>query len=196
MHRLSYHSKALVSGPAVFNALYAQAASFNGRADITGALLYMDGRWAQILEGDHEAITSLYDRITRDSRHEHVTLDYVIETESRLFPEWSMGRITDDDKADIPLARIIAATVATDSDARIRQLWSLAETAREPLSDASNTAAATSRGGDPPRPGPHALPPAGEGLRRPTNRQGMSKAILRCRKRDVACEAYPLLANC
>ncbi len=134
MHRLSYHSQALVTDAATFDELYAQAARFNAQAGITGALLYMGGRWAQILEGDQTAITGLYGRIARDSRHEHVTLDYVIETEGRLFPDWSMGRITDDDKADIPLARIITATVAADTDARIRQLRSLAQAAHGPLS--------------------------------------------------------------
>ncbi len=152
MHRLSYHSQALVSDPAVFDELYAQAARFNAQAEITGALLYMDGRWAQILEGDQTAITSLYGRIACDSRHERVTLDYVIETERRLFPDWSMGRITDDDKADIPLARIVTATVAADSDARIRQLRSLAQAARGPLSDLSvgSLPGATGQAGIPP----------------------------------------------
>jgi hypothetical protein len=140
VHRLSYHSQALVSSAAIFDELYAHAARFNAQAGITGALLYLDGRWAQILEGEYSAITSLFDRITRDSRHERVTLDYVIETEARLFADWSMARVTGDDKADIPLARIIAATIATDSDTRIRQLRSLARTAREPLSEADTTA--------------------------------------------------------
>ncbi|MGH3401419.1 MAG: BLUF domain-containing protein [Streptosporangiaceae bacterium] len=128
MHRLGYHSQALVSGPAVFDALYAQAASLNAQAGITGALLYMDGRWAQILEGDQAVITSLYDRIT------------------------------DDDKADVPLARIVAATVTADCDTRIRQLRALAQAAREPLSDTSarpapgrtRPADASGRGGIPP----------------------------------------------
>jgi hypothetical protein len=139
MHRLSYRSQALATDPAVIDALYAQAAQFNARAGITGALIFIEGRWAQILEGDRAAITDLYGRITRDPRHERVTLDYVIQTPARLFPDWLMGRITDDDKADIPLARIVAATVAADSDTRIRQLRSLAQAAREPLRDTSIT---------------------------------------------------------
>ena len=46
-----------------------------------------------------------------------------------------MVRITDDDKTDIPMARILAAVTAADYDANIRQLRSLARTARAPLSD-------------------------------------------------------------
>ena len=142
MHRLSYHSQALAVGPAVFDALYAQAVSHNALAGITGALVFIDGRWAQILEGEQAAITSLFDRISRDPRHERVTLDYVIQTPARLFPDWLMGRITDDDKADIPLARILYATVAADSDTRIRQLRALTAAAREPLRDVGDQPAA------------------------------------------------------
>jgi hypothetical protein len=133
MHRLSYHSHALAASPATLDAIYAEAAAFNASAGITGALLYLDGRWAQILEGDQADITGLYDRITRDPRHDRVTFDYLIKTEGRLFPDWSMGRITDDDKAEIPLARILVAVTAADADTSIRQLRSLAQAARAPL---------------------------------------------------------------
>ena len=158
MHRLSYHSHALVTGSGFFDDLYAQAARFNSQAGITGALMFIGGRWAQILEGDEGAITGLYDRIARDPRHERVTLDYLIETPGRLFPGWSMGRITDDEKADIPLARIIAATVAADSDTSIRQLRSLARAAGGPLS--STTARAwPGPAGDPVSASAQAEPP-------------------------------------
>lgn len=149
MHRLSYHSHALATGPAALDALYAESVAFNAKADITGALLFLDGRFAQILEGDQAAITRLYDRITRDPRHDHITLDYVITTEGRLFPTWSMARLTDDDKADIPLARILAATIAADSDTKIRQLRSLARRARGPLSDAGGEAGPAQAGNSP-----------------------------------------------
>jgi hypothetical protein len=133
MHRLSYHSHALAASPATLDGIYAEATAFNASAGITGALLFLDGRWAQILEGDQAEITGLYDRIARDARHDRVTFDYLIKTEDRLFPGWSMGRITDDDKADIPLARILAAVTAADADTSIRQLRSLARAARAPL---------------------------------------------------------------
>jgi Sensors of blue-light using FAD len=140
MHRLSYHSHALAASPADLDAIYAEASALNAPAGITGALLYLDGRWAQILEGDQAAITGLYDRISRDARHDQVTFGYLIETESRLFPDWSMARITNDDKADIPRARIFAAVTAADTDTHIRQLRSLAQTASAPLADPDRAA--------------------------------------------------------
>jgi hypothetical protein len=72
MHRLSYHSHALAASPAVLDAIYAEAAAFNASAGITGALVYLDGRWAQILEGHSAAITGLYHRIARDPRDSEV----------------------------------------------------------------------------------------------------------------------------
>jgi hypothetical protein len=158
MHRLSYHSHALADSPATLDAIYAEAIALNAPAGITGVLLYLDGRWAQILEGDQAAITGLYDRISRDARHDRVTLDYLIGTESRLFPDWSMGRITDDDQSDLPLARILAAVTAADADTHIRQLWSLTQAARAPLRRPGAEAA----------PGPFDLPlPEPGELRRP-----------------------------
>jgi Sensors of blue-light using FAD len=133
MHRLSYHSHALVTIPAALDAIYAEAVAYNDAAGITGALLFLDERFGQILEGEQAAITGLFDRISRDPRHEHVTFDYLIETGDRLFPDWSMGRITNDTQADIPLARILAAVTAADSDTSIRQLRSLAAATRAPL---------------------------------------------------------------
>jgi FAD-dependent sensor of blue light len=134
LHRLSYHSHALTTSAAGLDAIYAESAAFNASVGITGALLFADGRFVQILEGDQAAITSLYERITRDPRHDHVTFDYLIEVPSRLFPDWSMARITDD-KTDIPMARILSAAIAADYDTSIRQLRSLARTVRAPLSD-------------------------------------------------------------
>lgn len=135
MHRLSYHSHALTASSAGLDAIYAEAAAFNASAGITGALLFADGRFAQILEGDQAAITRLYDRITRDPRHDHVIFDCLIKVAGRLFPGWSMARITDDDKTDIPMARILSAATAADYNTSIRQLRSLARTAQTPLSD-------------------------------------------------------------
>jgi Sensors of blue-light using FAD len=160
MHRLSYHSHALARSPAALDAIYTRAVTFNAAAGITGALLFLDDRWAQILEGDQAAITGLFDRITRDPRHDHVTFDYLIETEGRLFPGWSMARITDDSQADIPLARILAEVTAADSDTSVRQLRALARTAREPLTGPGREADPGTRHSAPPRAAPSQAPSA------------------------------------
>jgi hypothetical protein len=63
----------------------------NAELGITGMLLYKDGNFMQVLEGDEGAVRGLYERIAADPRHGgEITLQqgYV---EGRQFPDWSMG---------------------------------------------------------------------------------------------------------
>lgn len=71
--------------------LLATSRENNARAGITGMLLYKDGNFMQVLEGDEEAVRTLYDRIALDPRHRgEITLQQGF-TEERQFPDWSMG---------------------------------------------------------------------------------------------------------
>lgn len=63
----------------------------NTRAGITGMLLYKDGNFMQVLEGEEDAVRALYDRIAADPRHKgEITLQQGF-TEERQFLDWSMG---------------------------------------------------------------------------------------------------------
>ena len=54
-------------------------------------LLYKDGNFMQVLEGDEEAVRGLYARIAADPRHGgEITLQEGF-AEGRQFPDWSMG---------------------------------------------------------------------------------------------------------
>ena len=63
----------------------------NAMLGITGLLLFIDGGFLQILEGEERAVRELYTRVATDSRHinPHLMLDR--EVPVRAFPEWSMG---------------------------------------------------------------------------------------------------------
>jgi hypothetical protein len=62
----------------------------NGRAGVTGILIFSSREFLQCLEGSREAINQTYGRILGDSRHAEVqVLDYR-EVDRRLFPEWGM----------------------------------------------------------------------------------------------------------
>lgn len=63
----------------------------NERLGITGMLLYRDGFFMQALEGDEDAVDSLFARIRQDSRHRDVLLIYKETSKSRAFPDWTMG---------------------------------------------------------------------------------------------------------
>jgi len=68
-----------------------QARGNNIRLDLTGALLYREGRFIQILEGPDERVLAQYAIIAADPRHRSV---YKISEEpisARQFPDWTMG---------------------------------------------------------------------------------------------------------
>ena len=63
----------------------------NAELGVTGMLLYKDGNFMQVLEGDEGAVRELYARIEADARHGgEITLQQGF-TEGRQFPDWSMG---------------------------------------------------------------------------------------------------------
>lgn len=63
----------------------------NARDDISGALIFDNEWFLQILEGPQEAIERTYNRIQKDPRHTTVTLVEKRPLAARLFPEWGMG---------------------------------------------------------------------------------------------------------
>ena len=71
--------------------LLATSRENNARAGITGMLLYKDGNFMQVLEGEEGAVRELYEKIGIDPRHRgEITLLRGF-AEERQFPDWSMG---------------------------------------------------------------------------------------------------------
>jgi hypothetical protein len=83
--------------------LFSKARSNNKKRNITGALLISGDWFAQTLEGDEEAVRSLFTTIERDSRHEHVSILDEKTVPGRLFSRWAMARVSADGGPDIPL---------------------------------------------------------------------------------------------
>lgn len=63
----------------------------NANCDVTGALLYSGGYFAQVLEGPLHAVQSTYERIRSDPRHAEVSLLSSKPVTGRSFGEWSMA---------------------------------------------------------------------------------------------------------
>ncbi len=63
----------------------------NALLDITGLLLFIDGGFLQILEGEEHSLRQLYARIAKDSRHRDLRLMLDREIPARAFPDWNMG---------------------------------------------------------------------------------------------------------
>ncbi len=71
--------------------LLATSRKNNAELGVTGMLLYKDGNFMQVLEGEEVAVRRLYARIAADPRHgSEITLQEGF-SEGRQFPDWSMG---------------------------------------------------------------------------------------------------------
>lgn len=65
--------------------------AFNTEHGVTGILVYADGNFFQVLEGEEPAIDLALARIQRDPRHYGITRLVRHEIAQRSFPGWSMG---------------------------------------------------------------------------------------------------------
>ncbi len=63
----------------------------NARAGLTGMLLYAEGSFFQVLEGQMEAVDALYSEIELDTRHAKVTKIIQEPIQRRVFDDWTMG---------------------------------------------------------------------------------------------------------
>jgi hypothetical protein len=63
----------------------------NTRRGITGMLLYIEGNFFQVLEGDEAAVTEVFGCICDDARHCRVTQIIREPIFERAFSEWTMG---------------------------------------------------------------------------------------------------------
>jgi hypothetical protein len=71
--------------------LLMQARSLNERQHVTGALVYGNGQFIQVMEGDEAVVKDLYKRIFKDSRHSDVRKLAEGPILSRSFAQWSMA---------------------------------------------------------------------------------------------------------
>lgn len=72
-------------------ALLAKSRANNALLDITGILLYREGNFIQLLEGQTEAVRALYHKIARDPRHHGAIILLEGPVAERDFPDWSMA---------------------------------------------------------------------------------------------------------
>jgi blue light- and temperature-responsive anti-repressor len=71
--------------------LLRRARANNARLGITGMLLYENGSFFQVLEGNSEALARVYQNIARDTRHTKVVTIIQEPIAKRAFDEWTMG---------------------------------------------------------------------------------------------------------
>jgi hypothetical protein len=94
--RLVFLSRNMMAGGpdavlAQINDILATGRRNNARNNLTGALLFNSGVFAQALEGRRADVEQTFRRILADERHADIQLLDVENIETRVFPVWSMG---------------------------------------------------------------------------------------------------------
>lgn len=93
--RLLYISRAQPSVEArVVYDIIRVAHNRNSEFDLTGALLFLDGYFVQVLEGEPFRVQERFAIIAADPRHEDVQLRHTSRVKTRLFPnQWMALRL-------------------------------------------------------------------------------------------------------
>ncbi|MEM7281173.1 MAG: BLUF domain-containing protein [Pseudomonadota bacterium] len=63
----------------------------NSQLRVTGMLLYKNGQFLQVLEGEEESVMKIFKDIEKDDRHKTVDLIRAEYIQHRDFPDWTMG---------------------------------------------------------------------------------------------------------
>lgn len=96
LFRLVYYSRNIIKDlarpmAAEVKAVMHSSNRNNPALGITGALLFNDQYFAQILEGDRKAVTSTFCRIAADQRHSDLVILEARPVSAREFDGWAMA---------------------------------------------------------------------------------------------------------
>lgn len=91
LSRLIYYSKNHKTiGLDEIRNIYSKAQTDNSAIGITGMLFHNENYFFQVLEGERQKISSLYNKILSDSRHKDVTIVSMEDINVRCYGKWSM----------------------------------------------------------------------------------------------------------
>lgn len=104
MYHLVYYSSATRAfDDLALTELLIKSRGNNNVANVTGMLLYKDGNFMQILEGEEAVVHKLYQTIEQDSRHKDIVVVINEPVADREFSDWSMAFRNLNDQAVINL---------------------------------------------------------------------------------------------
>ena len=96
IHRILYCSCSCLRGSpeeneAAIDAILRTSRKNNEANHVTGALLFNDKVFAQVLEGPRDAVEKIYTKICADDRHDHIILLESAKIVGRDFTNWTMA---------------------------------------------------------------------------------------------------------
>ncbi len=68
-----------------------EALDRNQKQNLSGLLLHREGSFFQVLEGDKQDVTEVFEAIQKDPRHHRIKVLFEGPIETREFPDWRMG---------------------------------------------------------------------------------------------------------
>jgi hypothetical protein len=91
LFQLIYLSSLVTDEPEILSAILDSSVRNNKRRDITGMMLYQEGKVMQVLEGEKGNVIETFQAIQLDVRHQDIFVLIEEEITSRKFATWSMG---------------------------------------------------------------------------------------------------------
>ncbi len=115
-YRLIYSSEATAEMARTdLEQMLAESRLRNAKRDITGVLVFVDGVFLQILEGERDDVEDLMVSIQRDPRHRNIKVFHEEEIDRRAFPAWRMAYLS-------PRAEEVSAWVGLEGAASIESV--------------------------------------------------------------------------
>lgn len=90
----------------------------NPRRGISGLLFYHNGRFLQIIEGEHDALEQLMSILQQDSRHKDIVRIIDEDIYQRSFAQWNMDslNLSPDETIDLKELEIIRDVIKRNMD--------------------------------------------------------------------------------
>lgn len=91
--------------------------------DITGLLLYHEGTFVQLLEGEHTAVEALLDKIKSDRRHNQLTVMMDHQIRHRLYMKYQTCSISSGN--DLELRKLKSRVQLPKASKYAKSLWAI-----------------------------------------------------------------------
>lgn len=92
VYQLTYQSKSITDlNLEILNTILEESIARNSTLKITGCLIYFNGHFIQILEGEKQDVIAVYEKIITDKRHHQIELLWENDSQKRYFENWNMG---------------------------------------------------------------------------------------------------------
>lgn len=97
MKQFCYVSEATATKPQLLEDLrniLSEARNFNHQHHICGVLYFSEGQFFQCIEGEHEVMQQLIEKLRKDQRHQDFKFFEPKEINQPLFSDWSMKYVS------------------------------------------------------------------------------------------------------